>query len=189
MSQTTLVSSYTMPAPPPLPAALPDISDDEAPPLPDREPPASPETLHGLARLYRLVPGRELSDRLAEAAALAPASAVDDAVTLLDLIRRGLKAYRDLKTRGAEKAAKFRVALAAKLKGLDLTLLELLQPAEPVEHKAEEPELVWHVLRTYRNKQQMSLRDSRMNVPEDHPSAADPVALVKLVEPLTAPHR
>ena len=99
-----------MPAPPPLPAALPDISDDEAPPLPDREPPASPETLHGLARLYRLVSGRDLSERLTEAAALAPAGAVDDAVKLLDLIRRGLKAYRDLTTRGAEKAAKFRVS-------------------------------------------------------------------------------
>ena len=112
-----------MPTPPPLPTALPDISDDDEapPPLPDREPPASPETLHGLARLYRLVSGRELSDRLAETAALAPASAVDDAVTLLDLIRRGLKAYRDLKTRGAEQAAKFRVALAAKLKDLDHT--------------------------------------------------------------------
>ena len=61
-----------MPAPPPLPA-LPDISDDdEAPPLPDREPPASPETLHGLARLYRLESGRELSDRLAEAPHLRP---------------------------------------------------------------------------------------------------------------------
>ena len=115
----SLVSLYTMSAPPPLPAALPDISDDDEapPPLPDREPPASPETLHGLARLYRLVSGRELSDRIAEVAALAPAGAVDDAIKLLDLIRRGLKAYRDLKTRGATKAAKFRVALAAKLKG------------------------------------------------------------------------
>ena len=57
---------------------------------------------------------------------------------------------------------------------------------EPEEdEKGDEPELVWHVLRTYRNKQQMSLRDSRMNVPEDHPSAADPITLVKLVEPLT----
>ena len=129
-----------MPAPP-LPAALPDdISDDEAPPpLPDREPPASPETLHGLARLYRLVSGRELSDRLTEAAASAPASAVDDAVKLLDLIRRGLNAYRDLKTKNAGKAAKFRVALVARLKDLDASLLDLLHPAEPVtEVKADE---------------------------------------------------
>ena len=117
-------------APPPLPAALPDISDDEAPPpLPEREPPASAEKLRELARLYRLVAGRDLSERLAEAAALAPAGAVDDAVKHLDLIRRGLKAYRDLKTRGAGQAEKFRVALTAKLNGLDAKLLESLKPA------------------------------------------------------------
>ena len=59
---------------------------------------------------------------------------------------------------------------------------------EPLEHKdaaAPDEPLHWRVLRTYRNAQQMRLRDSRMDVPEGHPSAADPRAIAELVEPLT----
>jgi hypothetical protein len=41
--------------------------------------------------------------------------------------------------------------------------------AAAAEATADEPKLVWRVLRTYRNEQQMSPRDSRMDVPEELP--------------------
>ena len=45
--------------------------------------------------------------------------------------------------------------------------------------------LHWRVVRTFGNAQQMRLRDSKLDVPADYPSAEDPRQLAVEVEPLT----
>ena len=157
---------------PPPPAPPPPAAPPTPPPDMDEKHDSGPdETSRELARLYRLVTGRVPPAHIATAMARATTGALREALEHLELIRRGLEAYRDLKGRkGAEeRAAKFRTVLKRKVAELDSKLLEKLwelerdpeeledeplEPLEPLEEKDEPLEdapdepLHWRVLRT-----------------------------------------
>ena len=61
------------------------------------------ETSRELARLYRLVTGRVPPAHITTAMARATTGALREALEHLELIRRGLEAYRDLKGRKGRK--------------------------------------------------------------------------------------
>ena len=113
------------PAAPPAPPAPPPDMDEKHDSGPD-------ETSRELARLYRLVTRRLPPAHITTAMARATTGALREALEHLELIRRGLEAYRDLKGRkGAEeRAAEFRTVPTRKMAELDSKLLEILQPVE-----------------------------------------------------------
>ena len=117
------------------------------------------DTLRELTRLYRLVSGHTLPMALTRAIPRAHTSALNRALAHLQLVRRGLAAYVDLKGRkgGQGQVEKFRTVLTHKRKELDAQLLEIPQPVEEQNDEerkdpaAPDEPLHWRVLHTYHN--------------------------------------